>query len=517
MQVKRNLRQAAVASTVVLGLFAPILTSVGIVRAVMSQSSSAEVVNEREVNSERTGIGIPQKLQEAYLTQVSSVLLSENFIASFKSRVTAPTTSNGYYFSQNVFYQSGYGMPNCTAYAWGRAYEILDSRPNLSTGNAYQWWDYNVGKYASGQTPQLGAVACWGHPEGGGYGHVAIVEEINGDTLTISESSWDGFFFRTRQLDKNSMGAGFQGYIYLGNFSTTSASPPVKLPVKNLAQAISVGINYETHVSKVGWMNNVADGALSGSTGYGLAVEALRLSSGNASIDKAVQYRAHVQDIGWQDWQKSGQIAGTTGQTRRVEAVEIILNNGVSDYYDIEYRAHVQNIGWQGWMKNGQTAGTTGQSKRIEALQFKLVPKNSFQGSPNPSNTEFSYRSHIQDFGWLGYVEHNAVSGTVGIAKRLEAFELLYQGRKEDIQIEGHVQGIGWQKYLGAVGTTGQEKRLEAVKINFKDDLSKKYTVKYRVHVQNIGWQEWQNEGEVAGTTGQSKRIEAIQFQFIPK
>jgi uncharacterized protein YjdB len=49
-------------------------------------------------------------------------------------------------------------------------------------------------------------------------------------------------------------------------------------------------INYETHVSKVGWMNNVADGALSGSTGYALPVEAISLSSGNPSINKALQY-----------------------------------------------------------------------------------------------------------------------------------------------------------------------------------------------------------------------------------
>ena len=146
--------------------------------------------------------------------------------------------------------------------------------------------------------------------------------------------------------------------------------------------------------------------------------------------------------------EENNAVAGTTGQSKRVEAIQIRLNNGVSDYYDIEYRAHVQNIGWQGWVKNDQVAGTTGESKRIEAIQIKLVPKKSFQGSSNPSNTDFSYRSHVQDFGWLGYVENNSISGTVGISKRLEAFELLYKGRKENIQIEGHVQGIGWQTNL---------------------------------------------------------------------
>lgn len=507
MKLNKKVRKFAYASTVVVGVLTPYLIFGGIVKAETPQD------NPVETSEERTGNGIPEDLQETYLAQIPDALPAAARSSIFNPRLSAPTTNDAYYFSYNPFYLFGYGMPNCTAYAWGRAYEILGSKPNLSLGNANQWWGYNAGKYASGKTPRVGSVVCWGSPAGGGYGHVAVVEEVNGDTLTISESSWGGFFFRTRKINKNNMGVGFQGYLYLGDFSATP--PPVNLPPKNSEQPISSGINYETHVSKVGWMNNVADGVLSGSTGYGLAVEALRISSGTASINSAIRYRAHVQSIGWEDWKKSGQVAGTTGQSKRVEAIQIRLNNGVSDYYDIEYRAHVQNIGWQGWVKNDQVAGTTGESKRIEAIQIKLVPKKSFQGSSNPSNTDFSYRSHVQDFGWLGYVENNSISGTVGISKRLEAFELLYKGRKENIQIEGHVQGIGWQTNLGTAGITGQGKRLEAVKINLKNDLSEKYTVKYRVHVQGIGWQEWRSEGEMAGTTGQARRIEAIQFQFI--
>ena len=49
-----------------------------------------------------------------------------------------------YYFnSTNPLEAAGYGMPNCTAYAWSRAYEILDSVPNLCTGNAQEWYGYN--------------------------------------------------------------------------------------------------------------------------------------------------------------------------------------------------------------------------------------------------------------------------------------------------------------------------------------------------------------------------------------
>lgn len=34
--------------------------------------------------------------------------------------------NNFHWYSDNPFYQSGYGMPNCTCYAWGRFWEIGD-------------------------------------------------------------------------------------------------------------------------------------------------------------------------------------------------------------------------------------------------------------------------------------------------------------------------------------------------------------------------------------------------------
>ena len=53
--------------------------------------------------------------------------------ASFSPRLSAPSLSNKYYYSNlNVFYKYDYGMPNCTAYAYGRAYEILGSEPKLT-------------------------------------------------------------------------------------------------------------------------------------------------------------------------------------------------------------------------------------------------------------------------------------------------------------------------------------------------------------------------------------------------
>ncbi|MGN1111819.1 MAG: RICIN domain-containing protein [Acutalibacteraceae bacterium] len=162
------------------------------------------------------------------LIMVISVLTSATVIdasaTGFTPRTTAPDSSNAYYYSANPFYQAGYGMPNCTAYAFGRAYELLGSRPSLSTGNAGKWWWYNKnnGIYAYGSTPKLGAIVCWDQYDQN-QGHVAVVEAINGSQITISESHYGGTFFTTRTINADSSNYltsyRFLGYIYIGDFS----------------------------------------------------------------------------------------------------------------------------------------------------------------------------------------------------------------------------------------------------------------------------------------------------------
>ena len=151
--------------------------------------------------------------------------------ASFSPRLSAPSSSNKYYYSNlNVFYKYGYGMPNCTAYAYGRAYEILGSEPKLSWNNAEQWYDYNKsnGYYKYGQTPKVGAIACWSY--NGGGGHVAVVEKVENGQITFSNSAWSGkrFYLSYASTDDKNAGGNswwnFQGYIYLGDFSGSTST-----------------------------------------------------------------------------------------------------------------------------------------------------------------------------------------------------------------------------------------------------------------------------------------------------
>ena len=181
-------------------------------------------------------------------TTVFSMSIFASAATTYTPRLSAPSTSNEYYYSnKNIFYKYGYGMPNCTAYAYGRAYEILGKQPNLCIYNAEEWFDYNKdGKYYKyGSTPKLGAIACWYYD--GGSGHVAVVEKIENGIITFSNSAYGGKTFYTstaKTSDPNAGGSSwwnFQGYIYIGDFESSETTEPTT-PVE-----YKKGV-YKTHV-----------------------------------------------------------------------------------------------------------------------------------------------------------------------------------------------------------------------------------------------------------------------------
>lgn len=171
------------------------------------------------------------------LTMFSAAAADTN---GFSPRLTSPNYNNKYYYNSdyNVFQKYGYGLPNCTAYAFGRAYEILGHEPSLSWNGASQWYNYNAsnGYYKYGRTPKLGAIACWTYGSGG---HVAVVEKIENGTITLSNSEWGGrtFYLTTASISDPVVGGNswwtFQGYIYIIDSETqsepqTTTQPPAK-------------------------------------------------------------------------------------------------------------------------------------------------------------------------------------------------------------------------------------------------------------------------------------------------
>lgn len=143
---------------------------------------------------------------------IISVFPTTAFAKDFEPRLTAPNGEPYYTRELNAYSQTGYGMPNCVAYAYGRIYELNGEAPKISKGNAGDWWfiNKNNGYYEYGSEPKLGAVACWSN-------HVAVVEEINDNgSITVSESHWGGTYFNTKTYSNmySHYGQKFYGYIY---------------------------------------------------------------------------------------------------------------------------------------------------------------------------------------------------------------------------------------------------------------------------------------------------------------
>ena len=188
--------------------------------------------------------------------------------SSFVPRLTAPSSDNPYYFSDlNLYYRYGYGMPNCTAYAYGRVYEILGHEPSLSRWNAGKWWfdNINYGWYSYGSTPQVGAVVCWDRWDGDS-GHVAVVEEVYNDgTILISESSWGGTMFRTRVMNADGSdylnNYRFLGYIYAYSGTGGGSAESGVRPLLKVGSRGSYVTELQQELYELGYLNAAPDGA----------------------------------------------------------------------------------------------------------------------------------------------------------------------------------------------------------------------------------------------------------------
>ena len=219
-----------------------------------------------------------------------------------------------------------------------------------------------------------------------------------------------------------------------GTAGTTGRARAVEALRVRLSDGLSerYTVWYRVHSAEFGWLGWACDGAEAGSAGYGRAAQAVQVAvlpkgdpaPGDTStpfVDRSseppsVSYRAHVAGIGWQGAVSDGAVAGTTGQGRALEA----LSGSVSWYghgsSSLEVRAHVSNLGWQGWTSGA--AGTTGRALAVEALQFRLSGEAA-------SSYDVWYRVHCADYGWLGWAKDGASAGTVGLAKAVQAVQVV--------------------------------------------------------------------------------------------
>lgn len=161
-----------------------------------------------------------------------------------------------WYTSQNHYWKTGYGMPNCTAYAHGRVQEICGHEIPYERGNAISFASKSFAPKID--SPTFGAFAVWG----GTYtGHVAVVEHVYDDgSILISESNYGGTFFNTAILSPsngytyNSMP--FMGfYLYDGVTKAVEAEQEAKKQEVNRTlehEKANIGLNFAPQTNFLG-------------------------------------------------------------------------------------------------------------------------------------------------------------------------------------------------------------------------------------------------------------------------
>ena len=141
---------------------------------------------------------------------------------------------------------------------------------------------------------------------------------------------------------------------------------------------------YRAHVQNLGWCAAVRDGQVAGTVGYGLRMEAFKITPPEGW---ELTVKLHIQNEGWKSWsgikkgESSGEgssandpIIGTVGQALRVEDIIIEVNKRpAGDKRKLYFRVHQQNEGWKGWTEEGYASGTDGMALRLEAIQMKIV------------------------------------------------------------------------------------------------------------------------------------------------
>ena len=140
-------------------------------------------------------------------------------------------------------------------------------------------------------------------------------------------------------------------------------------------------VTYSSQVKGV-WQNSVPAGEVSGTTGQGIPITGFSAKT-TSSVAGGINYQLHLSNVGWTSGKSNGVQLSSTAESNSVEAIKISLSGDLATYFDVWYRVHVDNVGWLGWTKNGSVAGSTGYGAHVQAIQVRLTRK----GANAPGST----------------------------------------------------------------------------------------------------------------------------------
>ena len=268
----------------------------------------------------------------------------------------------------------------------------------------------------------------------------------------------------------------------------------------------------------------MGNGAIAGTTGRALPMEALEAQLDWYGHSGAIELRGHVSNIGWQQWSEGR--CGTTGKAQRLEAVQIRLTGEAAEKYDIWYCAHVSGIGWLDWACNGAAAGSAGKGRAIEAVKVVLVEKGGtapgssakvFIGDPDAVTVSGSAVSGESLGSSSG---QKAAIGGKG-AKLLNSITLSVAGQTDNGSISYSVMDeySGW----GASSTDGGAAKavsgapVKAIKLSLSGQLAANYDIWYRTCDSGNGWTGWTSNGQACGVSGGSSGLCGIEITLVSK
>ena len=130
------------------------------------------------------------------------------------------------------------------------------------------------------------------------------------------------------------------------------------------------------------WQNSVSAGEVSGTTGKGIPITGFSAKT-TSFVAGGINYQLHLSNVGWTSVKSNGDQLSSATESNSVEAIKVSLSGDLTTYFDVWYRVHVDNVGWLGWTKNGAVAGSTGYGTHVQAVQVRITRK----GAAAPGST----------------------------------------------------------------------------------------------------------------------------------
>ena len=247
---------------------------------------------------------------------------------------------------------------------------------------------------------------------------------------------------------------------------------------------------YAGYIQDTGESGNVAQGEILGTVGQKKRLENIVLYLDRDSENKpegSIRYATHLSGLGWQDEVEMGTISGSQDGSHGIEAIRISLSGDISRYYDVYYRTHVAKYGWLGWAKNGQDAGTTKNGYRMEAILIKLVSKDAAApGSNSNYYTEKKYRRYQNPGQYYQIQDSITLSGG--------GYTLSYG--YEGVKVMKVIQKLGLGSGIGMGGAIyGHDVENAVARFQRKNGLSETGNVDLltwlRLGFDELQWEQW--------------------------